>query len=164
MLAADGVDGGELQAVRSFLEGMGLRIEVVAPVLGSVTGANGASVPVDRTFLTTASVMYDAVYVPGGAQSADTLKGLGAALHFVNEAFAHFKPIGALGDGAGFLAASDIGRVLPPGQDVPSRLNAIPGVIASDNPSGAQPFGARLADAIGQHRFWARSQQAQVPA
>ena len=164
ILAADGVDAAELQAVQAALQGVELQVEVVAPVLGRVKGAAGEDIPVDRTFLTAASVMYDAVYVPGGSGSVNALKVQGSALHFVNEAFAHFKPIGALGEGVGLLTASDVGRVLQGGTDATAQLNAIPGVIAAANGADAQAFSARLADAIGQHRFWARSQKDQVPA
>ncbi len=164
ILAADGVNAAELQGVKAALEGVGITVEVVAPVLGTVKGAGGEDVPVDRSFLTTASVLYDGVYIPGGNGSVDTLKGQGSALHFVNEAFAHFKPIGAIGDGVGLLTASDVGRVLAPGADASSQLNAIPGVIAVASGADVPTFASRLADAIGQHRFWARAHKDQVPA
>jgi catalase len=164
MLVADGVDAAGLQTVKVALEGAGITVEVVAPVLGSVKGAGGEDVPVDRSLITTASVMYDAVFVPGGKQSADTLKTLGNPLQFVNEAFAHFKPIAALSDGADLLSASDIARVLQPGPSPATQLNALPGVLVSTGVPDAQALAAQLVDAIGQHRFWARRQSGHVPA
>ena len=44
--------------------------------------------------------MYDAVIVPGGAESADTLKEMDLAVQFVMEAYGHAKTVGALGEGA----------------------------------------------------------------
>ena len=74
ILAADGVNAAELQAVKAALGSVGITPEVVAPALGSVKGAAGEDVPVDRSFLSTASVMYDGLYVPGGSQAIDALK------------------------------------------------------------------------------------------
>jgi len=42
---------------------------------------------VDRSLLTVASVMYDAVFVPGGQAAVDALWGQGDARHFVAEAY-----------------------------------------------------------------------------
>jgi catalase len=164
VLVADGVDAAGLQSVKAALEGVGITVEVVAPVLGSVKGAGGEDVPVDRSFITTGSVMYDAVFVPGGKQSVNTLKALGNPLQFVNEAFAHFKPIAALTDGADLLSASDIARVLQLGSTPATQLNALPGVLVSTGVPDAQALAAQLVDAIGQHRFWARGQSGHVPA
>lgn len=80
IVAAYGVDAGQLQGVKAALEGIDIRVEVVAPVLGTVNVAGGEDVSVDRSFLTTASVMYDAIYIPGGNRSVETLNCLGSAL------------------------------------------------------------------------------------
>jgi catalase len=63
---------------------------------------------VDKTFLTSASVLFDAIYVPGGAESVETLKMQGDAVHFINEAFKHCKPIVAIAEGVELLKTSDI--------------------------------------------------------
>jgi len=163
ILAADGVNAAEVQEVKAALGGVGIAAEVVAPALGTIKGAACEDVPVDRSFLTTASVMYDGVYVPGGSQSVDTLKKRGDAVHFVNEAFAHYKPLGATSDGVGLLMASDVARVVPAG-DPTAQLNTIPGVMAAPSATDGQGFPGKLIDAIAQHRFWARTQRDQVPA
>ncbi len=53
------------------------------------------SFEVPKSFLTTASVFYDAVYVPGGINSVATLEAEPDAIHFLNEAFKHCKAIAA---------------------------------------------------------------------
>ena len=89
---ADGANTADITAVQNALAGAGAHSEIIAPHLGTVAG-----VPVTATFLTAASVMYDATYIPGGAASAATLRGNGDAVHFVEETYKHFKPIAAAG-------------------------------------------------------------------
>ena len=60
---------------------------MIGPWLGTLTGADGGQLAVDRSLLTVASVMYDAVFVPGGQAAVDALWGQGDARHFVAEAY-----------------------------------------------------------------------------
>lgn len=55
------------------------------------------------TFLTADSVLYDAVFIPGGQRSTDSLKARKSAKDFVSEAFSHYKAIGASGEGKELL-------------------------------------------------------------
>ena len=104
--------------------------------------------PAPFSVLTVKSVMYDAVYVPGGADSAAALASNADAVHFVQEAFKHYKPVGAAGDGADFLDKAAIKA-----DD--------PGVVVADTGAAvADPFLA----AIGKHRFWDRERAALMPA
>lgn len=52
------------------------------------------------------STMVDAVFVPGGRESIDTLKKNGRALHWVREAFGHLKTVGGTGEAVELLQAS----------------------------------------------------------
>jgi catalase len=49
------------------------------------------------------STMFDSIFVPGGAESVETLRKSGRALHWVREAFGHLKAIGATGEGVEFV-------------------------------------------------------------
>lgn len=49
------------------------------------------------------STMFDSVFVPGGADSVATLRKNGRAIHWVREAFAHLKAIGAVGEAVDFV-------------------------------------------------------------
>jgi catalase len=53
--------------------------------------------------------VYDAVVVLGGA-SAAVLAESGLAIHFVNEAYRHGKPIAAVGNGALLLDVCSLGE------------------------------------------------------
>lgn len=52
------------------------------------------------------STMVDAVFVPGGRESIDTLKKNGRALHWVREAFGHLKTVGGTGEATELLQAA----------------------------------------------------------
>ncbi|KAI7541922.1 hypothetical protein KC331_g8283 [Hortaea werneckii] len=47
--------------------------------------------------------MFDSIFVPGGANSIATLRKNGRALHWVREAYAHLKAIGATGEAVDFI-------------------------------------------------------------
>jgi catalase len=99
------------------------------------------------TFMTTASVLFDAVFVPGGQASRDALMQEMEAVHFVNEAFKHCKSIAAVGAGVDFVGATFAGQA-----------NGDNAVILGDNV--AQDF----IKAIAQHRNWERETRAKIPA
>src|SRR5690606_38332052 len=94
-LAADGVAADSLNTVKKALEAEGAVVEVIAPKLGDIKANDGSKVPADQSLLTAASVLYDAVYVPGGEASATALKAEPDAIHFLNEAYKHCKAIAA---------------------------------------------------------------------
>jgi catalase len=102
----------------------GAQAKLVAPRLGTIEASDGSAVPVDFSFLTASSVLFDAVYVPGGAASASTLRGNADAIHFVDEAFKHCKTIAATTEGVDVLAvtaAPQMSQDDPVGRSRPSR-------------------------------------------
>jgi catalase len=68
--------------------------------------SDGTELPADRTALTAPSVIYDGVFVPGGAASVATLQEDSDVLDFVAEAFKHSKTLGATGEGVDLLLAA----------------------------------------------------------
>ena len=109
ILAADGVDDTALSGMKQALMAAGAQAKVVAPRLGSLTGTNGSAIAIDFSLLTSGSVLFDAVYVPGGERSITTLSQEGKALHFIQEAYTHCKAIAASGAGVELLRASALG-------------------------------------------------------
>ena len=63
ILAADGVDAAQVEAVQAALMAEGAMGEVVGTHLGML-----GTVEAKKTFANTASVLYDAVFVPGGGE------------------------------------------------------------------------------------------------
>jgi catalase len=109
-------------------------------------------------------VIFDAVLVPGSQASVEMLKKDSLALHFVNEAFKHYKPIAATGEGVEFLRATAAGAV---GIQLAVAKAAVPvsekGVVTVQG-SVDQAFIDAFIQAIAQHRHWDRVEAELVPA
>lgn len=159
ILAADGVDSASLSAVKQALEAEGAVTEVIAPRLGTVAAAGKTAVPVDKSFLTTSSVFYDGVYVPGGAASATALENEPEAVHFLNEAYKHCKAIAAHATALSLLQATYFSKELP--KDKAKDAKAVPGLIIN---SDAGKLSKEFIAAVAQHRFWEREKSRKVPA
>lgn len=106
VLAADGVIASDIKRLEASLKEEGATAEVIAPHLGQLKG----DVKVDKSFATADSIMYDAVYVPGGKESVAMLLGHHEARHFVREAYDHGKAIAASGEGGELLQAAGVGN------------------------------------------------------
>ncbi|WP_276485532.1 catalase HPII [Paraflavitalea pollutisoli] len=160
ILAADGVDAAALTTVKNALLSKGAVPEVIAPRLGSIVAADKTAIPVDRSLLTVASVLYDAVYVPGGTNSVATIADEPDAVHFLNEAYRHCKAIAFDASATNVLDQTYFGKKVQkgmPGEDF--KLDA--GVVIQANP---KKLAEQFITAIGQHRFWEREQSKEVPA
>jgi catalase len=163
-LAADGVDDAALSGMKQALTAAGAQVKIVAPRLGSLKSAKGADISIDFSLLTAGSVLFDAVYVPGGEKSVETLKGEGKALHFINEAYKHCKAIAATGVGADLLRASYLSTEKTPNANSGgSQVVVEEGVIVSGDGQTAN-LAAEFIKAIAQHRHWSREMKEQVPA
>lgn len=163
-LVADGFDETAVATLKNALTKNGAQVKIVAPRLGTLKGSSGGSLPIDFSFLTTSSVLFDAVYVLGGDLCAATLKGEADAVHFVNEAYKHCKAIAATGAGIALLNASYMGEkklvsVDPTGKKVIVK----DGVIVGGDDQVDQ-VAAEFIRAIAQHRAWDRAMQDNVPA
>jgi catalase len=122
----------------------------VAPRLGYLRTSQGNMVKIHFSLLTASSVLFDAVYVPGGEQSVASLKTDPSALEFVFEAYKHAKAIGASGSAIQLFQAAGV-------------LNdtADEAVVVSENGSSAEMISKFLA-AIRKHRNWQREKMLRV--
>ena len=120
--------------MKAALEKAGAVVEVIAPHLGDVGGLMET-----KTFLNTPSVVYDAVYVPGGT---DALADDANACMFVKDVFMHLKTIGATGDGVAFLSAALKKGALEQA-----------GILVSDG----NGFAGSFIKLMMKHRHWARA-------
>lgn len=150
-LAADGVDDDALDRMKKALKAEDAMVKIVAPHHGTITTSAGKKLAVDESLLTGSSVMFDAVFVPGGARSVEMLSGEADAYQFIDEAFKHCKAIAAVGEGVDFVKDTFAGK---------AKSDA--GVILSKDGTGdvAQDF----IKAIAQHRNWKRETARKVPA
>lgn len=158
-LAADGVDEKSLMTVKNALEGAGAVVEIVAPRHSYLIAENDTQIPVDHTFLTAASVLFDAIYVPGGTNSVATVEADADAVHFLNEAFRHCKAIAADASAIQVLEATYFSKKLP--ADFSDATVIKEGVVVLDD---AEALADKFILAISQHRFWEREKPRRVPA
>ncbi|HYF62578.1 MAG TPA: catalase [Herpetosiphonaceae bacterium] len=161
ILAAGGCDGAAIQSLRAALRSEGAQAEIVSIHLGAIDASDGAQIKVDKNFLTTASVMYDAVFVPGGQASVDQLKAAAPAIHFINEMVKHCKPIGATHEGLDLLRQTGAGASVQP---VAQGAVADRGIVTQAQGADIQGFIDLFKQAVAQHRHWDRPQKDQVPA
>ena len=158
ILVAGGVETGAMKIVQQALLDAGALCKVVGPHLGFVSTSSGQQLAVDFTYSNMPSVMFDAVLVPSGAISAEALVQNGDAVHFVLEAFKHFKTICVIGEGVELLRS--LGITVPgPGSA------AVAGVlVGKSEPTARVQLGQDFVAAIGKHRHWARTNVEAVPA
>ncbi|WP_375090801.1 catalase [Peribacillus sp. RS7] len=142
ILATDGFNGSEVNQVLESFKSTGITAEIISNNRGVITSSKGQQVEVNQTFLTADSVLFDAVYVAGGQESVDTLKASKEPIYFVDEAYNHFKAIGAGKEGAEILTKAGIGSIEPAG-----------GIVAVSEKNGVAAF----IEAIAKHRHWTRA-------
>ncbi|MBV9959741.1 MAG: catalase, partial [Acidobacteria bacterium] len=164
VLAADGFDAAALAAMKKALTNAGAQVKIVAPRLGSLKGANGEEVKIDFSLLTASSVLFDAVYVPGGDESVAALKLEPEAIHFVNEAYKHCKAVAATGAGADLLRASYVRLGDDDGADADGQKRTDDEAVIVGGDGQARKVADGFIKAIANHRNWAREKTDQVPA
>jgi len=102
-LVGGGFDGEAVGKMRKALEDKGAMVNLVAPHGGKVKCDQGKDHKVDAAILTTESVLFDAVYIPGGKESLKALRSTPKMTKFINEALKHCKAIAADKEAKEFL-------------------------------------------------------------
>ena len=92
-LVSDGFSASEFEKMKTALEKEKAVVNIVATHGGEVTCSDNKKHKVDAALMTTESVVFDALYIPGGTKSIDSLKEMAKAKKFVNETLKHCKAI-----------------------------------------------------------------------
>lgn len=142
VLMADGFSMSDFKKMTDALKQEGAMVKVVAPHGGSIKSDNGKEQKVDASIATTESVLYDAIYVPGGKDSIKALGEHAKFTKFINEALKHCKAIAADHEGVEFLEATYVSEFK---DDAAICLDAQP---------------SKFIKAIAKHRNWKRMKQA----
>jgi catalase len=137
VILTDGFNGPEVRYVLERLTDEGLMPEIISERIGTVQGTNGEKLKAQHTFLTAKSVLFDAVYMIRGSRKNKKFNK--DAAYFIDEAFSHYKPIGATGEGIEWLRVN--------------HLEGKPGVITGTD---IGEFTEEFMEAIAAHRFWER--------
>ena len=137
VILTNGFPGQAVRFVLEQLENAGLVLDIISENQGEVMGTDGVRLQAGDTFQTAKSVQFDAVYIVNGSQTSQKFNR--DAAYFMDEAFSHYKPIGATGEGIQFLTMN--------------HLVGKPGVIAGNDMNS---FPQDFITAIAHHRFWDR--------
>ncbi|MDI1258320.1 DJ-1/PfpI family protein [Aquabacterium sp.] len=150
VLASDGLNEVQLDAVRRVLESGGAQVNVVSNRAGPLWGESGRQVPVDHHWLDMPSVMFDAVYVPGGIGSIAILQEDPDARHFMREAYEQGKSVAATGHGVELLREV--------GVPVPSRADEHTGngIVTDLHGLALEHVAEQFIAAIVKDRHWRR--------
>ncbi len=151
ILAAPGVDAAQVEAFQSALKAQDAMGIVVGPHLGML-GDSG--VEAKKTFANVGSVLFDAVYVPGGA-SVEMLKKTGDPAAFVAEAYKHGKAIAATGEGVSLVTMA-----------LPNADHSVgsSGIVTQQSGSDWAGVADSFVEALSKHRYFDRSDAALVSA
>jgi catalase len=154
VLIAEGFDSVAVDEMNKALRTAGATPKTVAPHLGAVTGTGGFQIKADFSFLTASSVLFDAVFVPGGEQSVAVLSQQQEVGEFLLEAFKHCKSIAANGAGVGILASALAGKFSE--SDGADDEVAIDEGVVTSRDGAIGDLAVQFIKAIALHRHWER--------
>lgn len=109
ILTAPGTNTDEARSMYEYLKEQGAYPEYIGVYQGDQDGLN-----ITNTYLTSSSVLYDALYVPGGEEGVRMLMEPSSLFQYeepkvwVLDAWRHGKPISSSNEGVELLKASDI--------------------------------------------------------
>lgn len=141
-LVADGFNMKDFDKMKKALEKENAMVKLVAPHGGTITCDTDMEHKVDASIMTTESVLYDAVYIPGGEKSVKTLLKKSKFIKFVDEAFKHCKAIAVDNEGERLLKEGSI-----------SDYKDDEAIFCNGKPKD-------FITAIAQHRNWKRMEKA----
>ncbi len=139
-LLANGVNAAAVNKMKAALEKQGAVVHFIADSMAPVKADDNSLITPDHFLLSTASVVFDAVYVAAGKKSAAVLAAEPAAVLFINEAYKHCK---AVAFGKETTALFDL-------SSIKGKTHEDPAVI---HESGNN-FASLFIDAIAKHRVW----------
>ena len=148
ILTANGIDEKAVTKMKQALESEGAVVKIIAPSLQPVIGKDSGQLKPDQSFLTAASVLFDAVYVPSGSKGIKTLLEQPEPTCFVEEAFKHCKAIALDGEGFELFKAGFYGKKVEKNKENLTEIGLIVDGSSKD-----------FIEAIGQHRFWIREKK-----
>lgn len=154
LLVADSVSEADISAVKKALKAAGAVVDVIAP-RGLFKTAEGHSMEADKTLPTVASVLYDAVFVPGGKDAAAALESEDDAVEFLNQAYKHCKPVGLSADADVLLGATRFGKDI-----TRTEADIANGIVINAN---AGKLAKAFVEAMGNYRYWQREKIAMAP-
>ncbi|MBP4142494.1 catalase [Flavobacterium sp. P4023] len=147
IICNEGVSEACVANIKSALLKEGAKGFVIAPHQGSLKTENDGAIPVDFSFLTASSVLFDSVYIPHGKE-IKALEQNEEVQEFLNDAYKHCKVIGADGDGQKLLKATSFA----------SKIKTSDKGIIMKEEKASKDFATEFIKAMGKHRYWEREE------
>lgn len=138
VLIGSGFNDQEVKNALDVFKKNGIFTTIISQKLGTVTGANGTTLKVQQTFLTSSPYLLDSLYIVGG-NDQDQNFSMNMS-KYVNVAYTHFKPIGVATTGQSYITTAP--------------NNNLAGVVFAANNTN---FENDFVTAIAQQRFWDRT-------
>jgi catalase len=160
ILIAEGSDGNGIARMEKALNAQGATTHLVGRHVGPIQTTDGELIA-EHSVVTASSVLFDAVYIPGGAAGVEALASEPQAIEFVVDAFKHYKAIAATGAATQLLAAAGISGARPHPEAGPD-ADPRDGVITGGDKEVAKVATAFIA-VIAQHRAWTRGLKPPIP-
>ncbi|KAM5351089.1 hypothetical protein ACJ41O_003812 [Fusarium nematophilum] len=173
IIIADGYDPIAFNAVHAAIKAQSALPFVLAPRRSAIFSSKEDSskdkgiIP-DHHLEGQRSTMFDALFIPGGEKSIQTLAKNGRALHYIREAFGHLKAIGGTGKAVQLIEnAIELPEVSLSGEDDGNAVESY-GVVTLrsvepeslgevvDVAKNAKGFLEQFFYAVSQHRCWQR--------
>ncbi|AWW32022.1 catalase HPII [Echinicola strongylocentroti] len=150
VLVAEGINIDSIEKLQQKAKSEGAKITIIAPTLGKIKTMDNQSIDIQKTLHSTASVLFDALYLPKGTKSDELLSKTPAAVLFVEEMFKHCKAIGM--DDMGSL----LWRSTRSAQLVDNNENASEGIVLNGEID-------QFIKAVANYRFWKREEAGDLP-
>jgi catalase len=145
IICSDGVSEDAVINIKNALLKQDAKGLIVAPHLGSILTDSDGAIAADFSFLTTSSVLFDAVYLPHGL-GVTMLSENEDLIEFLNDTYKHCKAIGA--DGKAIAILNETAFAAKISQDDG-------GFILSEEVA-TDTFAEEFIAAMSKHRFWER--------
>ncbi|BGO94883.1 hypothetical protein NBRC10512_007170 [Rhodotorula toruloides] len=178
VFALDGFDSLQVSGMVAAITALGSIPNVVGSrkgpcyPRGTKKGDSGASGVINSNFTleTARSTLFDGLFIPDGDENFVKELSSGRGLHWIREAFAHFKTIGAVGASVPVFAHKALPGITDYKADLSKAYSSKNGVVLAENLAGDEAtlwqkikgakdltgFGAEFVDALSKHRHWYR--------
>jgi catalase len=108
IIIEDGYNSSQFDAVTQAITAAGASFDIVSDKLGKISSGDGKTAEANQTLATASSVFYNAIFVPCGAEMDNMAKNRDL-IHFLGEAYRHYKTLGLAGSAAMLADAAGFG-------------------------------------------------------
>lgn len=152
ILAADGFNYEDLINVKEALEDAKATTNIISKYRGTIISADEKIIEADTNLQGASSLLFDAVYIPSGEKSVQTLLEEDKISEFINEAFKHYKTLASKGYGLELFQKAGINSY----ESDNSEVKTINGIVTAGDDAPLNDFIILFIKEIGLNRHWDR--------